>query len=335
MEHPAQHYRYTADMITLTKEIEAYFATHFDPENEQEVMHWLNFHSMQEKERIVKLCEHLDIDKLTVEDLFKGTKRPRLEEYPNYIFFSIVSALPTSKSNFSLKKERISFIMGANYLISFQEHVSDHFPEVRERLEMKKGKIRAKGPDFLLFRMLEAIIDNYMEVVDEISSQIEDLEKLLVRYVKSDTLRQIEWEKRKLVELRKIVQPMRELVTQLERVESHLFVQENAHYYDDLKDGCWSVIEEIDSQKQILDGMANLYYAVQGQKMNEIMKVLTVISAIFIPLTFIVGVYGMNFEFMPELKWKYGYFFTMAFMAVLAITLVFIFYKRGWLRRNN
>jgi magnesium transporter len=128
---------------------------------------------------------------------------------------------------------------------------------------------------------------------------------------------------------------MRELVTQLERVESHLFAHENDHYYDDLKDSCWNVVEEIDAQKQILDGMANLYYAVQGQKMNEVMKVLTVISAVFIPLTFIAGVYGMNFEFMPELKWKYGYYVALGFMALLAGVLIFIFYKRGWLRRNT
>jgi len=335
MENPAQHYRYNSEIITLTKESEHYFATHFDPESEPGVMHWLNFHSMAQKEELTKLCEHLGIDKLTIEDLFKGTKRPRLEEYPGYVFFSIVSALPTDKLSFSLKKERISFIMGSNYLISFQEHISDHFPEVRERLELKKGKIRIKGPDFLLFRMLEAIIDNYMEVVDEIAVKIQDMDDLAIHYVKSETLRQIEWQKRKLVELRKIVQPMRELVTQLERVESHLFAAENAHYYDDLKDSCWTVVEEIDSQKQILDGMANLYYAVQGQRMNEIMKVLTVISAIFIPLTFIVGIYGMNFEFMPELHLKNGYYYVMAFMAILAAVLIFIFYKRGWLRRNT
>lgn len=334
-QKPVQQYQYDAEILTITKEDEAYFAEHFRPELAPDKMHWLNYHSMADREQITKLCERLDIDKLTVEDLFKGTKRPRLEEYPTYIFFSILSALPEDRANFTLKEERVSFIMGQNFLISFQERSSDHFPDVRERLEMRKGKLRFKGPDYLLFRMLEAIIDNYMEVVDEISGKIEDMEKLIVRYVKSDTLRQIEWQKRKLMELRKIVQPMRELVTQLERVENNLFAAENNHYYDDLKDSCLSVIDEIDVQKQILEGITNLYYAVQGQKMNEIMKVLTVFTVIFIPLTFIVGVYGMNFDFMPELKWKYGYFFVLGIMALIAGGLIFVFYKRGWLRRKS
>jgi magnesium transporter len=237
--------------------------------------------------------------------------------------------------SFDLNKERISFILGDNYLVSFQERSSDHFTEVRERLEMRKGKICYKGPDFLLFRMLNAITDNYMEVLDEIGRSIEVLEALVARHQRSEVLRKIEWQKRKLVELRKIVQPMKELVMQLERTDSELFEKVNRPYFQQLKDSCVSVIEEVDAQKQILEGLANLYYAAQGQKMNEIMKVLTVISAIFIPLTFIVGVYGMNFKHMPELEARYGYFYVLGFMALLAGVLVFVFWKRGWLRRRN
>jgi magnesium transporter len=335
-QKPAQHYRYNADVLTITKEDEAYFATHFQPEEESQLTHWLNFHSMADGENIMRLCDRLGIDRLIQEDLFKGTKRPRVEEYDKYIFFSIISALPTdNRMSFTLKKERISFILGDNYLVSFQERSSDHFPEVRDRLEMKKGKIRFKGPDFLLFRMLSAITDNYMEVLDEIAASIEMLEALVTRHQRSEVLRKIEWQKRKLVELRKIVQPMKELVLQLERTDSELFEKVNRSYFLQLKDSCIAIIEEVEAQKQILDGLANLYYAVQGQKMNEIMKVLTVISAIFIPLTFIVGVYGMNFEHMPELQTRYGYFIVMGFMALLAGALIFVFWKRGWLRRNN
>lgn len=330
-----QHYRYNAEILTLTKETPSYFASHFAPEAEKEVNHWLNFHSLTEGEQVIRLCDVLKVDKLTQEDLFKGTKRPRLEEGSSYVFFSIVSALPGSEAGFELRKERISFILGANFLISFQDQSSDHFTEVRERLEMKKGKIRSAGPDFLLYKMLEAIIDNYIEVVNDISVTIEGLELLVTRVPKNDVLRRIEWQKRKLTELRKIVYPIRELVMQLERTDSRLVARENIHYFTDLKDSCIVVIEDIEENKQILEGLANLYYAAQGQKMNEIMKVLTVISAIFIPLTFIVGVYGMNFDYMPELKWRYGYFFIMGFMFLVAMVLIFVFYKRGWLRRNR
>jgi magnesium transporter len=334
-QKPAQHYRYNAEVLTITKEDEAYFATHFQPEEEPLLTHWLNFHSMADGENIMRLCNRLGIDRLIQEDLFKGTKRPRIEEYDKYVFFSIISALPTDKMSFDLNKERISFILGDNYLVSFQERSSDHFTEVRERLEMRKGKICYKGPDFLLFRMLNAITDNYMEVLDEIGRSIEVLEALVARHQRSEVLRKIEWQKRKLVELRKIVQPMKELVMQLERTDSELFEKVNRPYFQQLKDSCVSVIEEVDAQKQILEGLANLYYAAQGQKMNEIMKVLTVISAIFIPLTFIVGVYGMNFKHMPELEARYGYFYVLGFMALLAGVLVFVFWKRGWLRRRN
>jgi magnesium transporter len=333
-QKPAQHYRYNAEVLTITKEDEAYFATHFQPAEESLLTHWLNFHSMTDGENIMRLCNRLGIDRLIQEDLFKGTKRPRIEEYDNYVFFSIISALPTDKMSFDLKKERVSFILGDNYLVSFQERSSDHFTEVRERLEMKKGKIAYKGPDFLLFRMLSAITDNYMEVLDEIGRSIEVLEALVTRHQRSEVLRKIEWQKRKLVELRKIVQPMKELVMQLERTDSELFEKVNRPYFQQLKDSCVSVIEEVEAQKQILEGLANLYYAAQGQKMNEIMKVLTVISAIFIPLTFIVGVYGMNFKHMPELETRYGYFIIWGCMILIAAALVFIFWKRGWLRRN-
>jgi magnesium transporter len=317
----AQHYRYNAEILTITKEDEEYFVSHFSPEKEPATMHWLNFHSMEDKESLTRLCDYLGVDKLIQEDLFTGTKRPRLEEYEGYIFFSILSALPTKASEFDLKKERISFLMGKNYLISFQEKSSDHFPEVRERLELKKGKLRFKGPDFLLYRMLEAIVDNYYEVLDEIAVTTDALESLVIRYPKSDILRRIEWQKRKLV--------------QMERIESPMFLEDNRHYFQDLKDSCVGAIEEIDSQKLILEGLINLYYAAQGQKMNEIMKVLTIISAVFIPLTFIVGVYGMNFEYMPELEWKNGYWFAWGLMILVAIGMTVVFWRRGWLRRNK
>lgn len=334
MKKPVQLYKYDEHSLQFTEDEAPFFGNAFDPKKELGSTYWLNFHSMVDVISIRKICERLQVDKLIQEDLFKGTKRPRLEEFPTYVFFSIESALPTDASNFNLKKERISFLMGQNYLISFQEKSSDHFPTVRERIEHDRGIIRKKGPDFLLYRLLETIIDNYDEVIDEIAEQIVILDKLVILKAKSDVLQKIEWQKRKLLELRKTVQPMRELIGQLERVEHTFFVHGNKHYFKEIKDSCIAVIEEIDAQKQILEGVSNLYYAVQGQKMNEIMKVLTVTSAVFIPLTFIVGVYGMNFDNMPELHWKYGYFWVMGLMAVLAVTLVFVFYKRGWLRRN-
>lgn len=335
MSEVVQLYRYNPEEIAVIENNEAYFAENFDPKADFSSTFWLNYHAISDRENIVKLCQKIGVDPLLQEDIFAGTKRPRLEEYPEYIFFSIVSALPLDNPDSLLKKERIGFVVGENYLISFQERQSDHFPSVRERIVNKRGKIRYSGPDILLFRMLEAIIDNYTEVIEEISKNSEYLDKIVLRNPASNVLRSVEWQKRKLIDLRKIVFPMRELLVQFDRVENKMIASENTHYFGELKDVCSSLIDEIEAQKQMLDGVANLYYAVQGQKMNEIMKVLTVVSAIFIPLTFIVGVYGMNFENMPELKMKNGYFIALGVMFSLSVLLVFVFWKRGWLRRND
>ena len=330
-----QIYKYDNDFFLITKNTPAYFTTEFvSTEIQKDRVVWLNFHSIEDKNEIEKLCESLHIDKLSVEDIFREKHRPKLEEYSNYLFFSIRSALPDEKNASILEQEQISFILGEHYLISFQPKSSDHFPDVRERIEKKRGKIRTKGPDFLLFRMLEAIIDNYFEVLEDITDTISDLEARLLHNSSSETLKMVELQKRKLGEIRKIVIPLREATSQLEKSQSPLIDQENHNYFSDLREHCLSVLEEIDSNKQILDGLTNLYYAIQGQKMNEIMKLLTIVSAIFIPLTFIVGVYGMNFKNMPELEMKYGYFIAIGGMVIIAILLIIYFKKRGWLKKN-
>lgn len=330
-----QLYKYDHEFFLVTKNSPAYFAAEF-VENaiDTDYVSWLNFHGLQDRENIEKLCEHLSIERLSVEDIYTEKRRPKLEEYPHYMFFSIRSALPDENNTFILQQEQISFILGKNYLISFQDKSSDHFLDVRDRIERKRGKIRFKGSDFLLFRMLDAIVDNYFEVLEDITESIEKLEWKLLRSANSDTLKMIEFQKRKLIELRKIVLPLKDVTFQLDKLRSPFLEPENHHYFGDLKENCLAVLEEIDANKQILEGMANLYYAVQGQRMNEIMKVLTVVSAIFIPLTFIVGVYGMNFKYMPELEYEYGYYTVVLVMFLIAITLLVIFIKRGWLTKK-
>lgn len=329
-----QLYKYDHDFFMVTLDEPTHFAETFNlTELDSDYVSWLNFHNKHDRNSIDKLCENLGLERLTVEDIYTDNRRPKLEEYPNYMYFSVRSALPIEDSNVVLRQEQISFILGKNYLISFQERSSDHFTEVRDRIEKKRGKIRLKGPDFLLFRMLDAIVDNYFEVLEDISDKIEILEMRMIRMHQTETLKQIEFQKRRLIELRKIVQPLREVTFQLEKVQSPFLDPSNHHYFADLKDNCLAVLEEIDANKQILEGMTNIYYAAQGQRMNEIMRVLTVVSSIFIPLTFIVGVYGMNFKYMPELEYPYGYYTVVSIMFVIAIGLLFFFLKRGWLKR--
>jgi len=331
-----QLYKYDHDFFLVTRNSPEFFAQEFvETAQDADYVCWLNFHDLSNRKSIEKLCESLHVERLSVEDIYTEKRRPKLEEYPNYMFFSVRSALPDQNNTFILQQEQISFILGKTYLISFQQKSSDHFTEVRDRIEKKRGKIRFKGPDFLLFRMLDAIVDNYFEVLEDITDSIEKLELRLIRDSNnSDTLKMIEFQKRKLIELRKIVLPLKEVTFQLEKAQSPFLMADNHPYFADLKENCLAVLEEIDANKQILEGMANLYYAVQGQRMNEIMRVLTVVSSIFIPLTFIVGVYGMNFENMPELKYRYGYYIIVGVMLLIGIALLSFFIKRGWLKKR-
>ena len=331
-----QLYKYNATFYAVKNDDSEVFGSSFS-ENELDNDHvaWLNFHGLDDLKSIEDLCHRLDIDKLTNENIHTSTRRPKIEEYPKYVFFQIKSALPTEKNDNLLNQEQISFILGSNYLISFQEKAADHFSDIRDRIVKARGKIRTKGADFLLFRMLEAIIDNYFEVLENITERIENIDERIHNTNNKTIFKEIELEKRKLIELRKIVQPTRDITLQILNSESNFLDKSNLRYFANLKSSCLSILEEIDANKQILEGLTNLYYASQGQRMNQIMKVLTIVSAIFIPLTFIVGVYGMNFENIPELKHQNGYFIIMACMLILGISLLAYFIKRGWLNRED
>jgi magnesium transporter len=329
-----QLYTYNDDSYLMTKNSVSYYASNFiEKELKEGKVNWLNIHGLHDRENIEILCNNLGVESLSFHEIYENIKRPKLEEYPSYLFFSIRSALPQTKNQNWLNEEKISFVLNHNFLISFQEKSSDHFTDVRDRIENKRGKIRIKKTDFLMYRLLDAIVDNYYEVLDDIVEKIEKIESIILVNPKTDTLQKIEYQKRKLVQLRKIVFPLKEISSQLEKMNNSILDESNRYYFAELKENCLTILEEIDANKQILEGLASLYYAAQGQRMNEIMKLLTVVSAIFIPLTFLVGVYGMNFENMPELKMQNGYYFAWFLMIAIALILIFYFYKRGWLKK--
>ena len=331
-----QLYKYNTSFFAIEKDEADHFVNDFvEAEIDSDYVSWLNFHSLSDRESIEKICLKLGVDKLSIESIYDAIRRPKVEEYPNYMFFSVKSALPDHSDISTVYQEQITFILGKNYLISFQEKSSDHFTDVRDRIEKARGKIRSKATDFLLFRMLEAIIDNYFEVLETISDNITLIDGKLHVSENKSIFKEIEIEKRRLIELRKIVQPMRDITMQLEHSESDLLERNNFYYFSNLKSACVSALEDIDANKQILEGMSNLFYAAQGQRMNEIMKMLTVVSSLFIPLTFIVGVYGMNFDYMPELKWKSGYIMIWGIMLLIILGMMIYFTKKGWLKRDK
>jgi magnesium transporter len=331
-----QLYKYNSSFFLLKKEKAAYFAQNFLlNELDDDHVAWLNFHSIADMPSIETLCLNLKIDKIGIENIYKEARRPKVEENNGYIFFNVISALPSQNKKDLIHKDQLTFFLAKNYLISLQSMDGKHFNDVRDRIEKDRGKIRTKKSDFLLFRSLEAIVDNYFEVLDNISEAMELIHEKLHKSEDKSLLLKIEVERRKLIELKKIAGPMLDISVQLLGSDSALIDKNNFVYFNTLHHSCSHVITEIESQKQILDGMANFYYAAQGQRMNEIMKVLTIVSSIFIPLTFIAGVYGMNFKYMPELGYKNGYYTVIGVMFLLGASLFVFFVSRGWIKRRD
>ncbi|HAE87731.1 TPA: magnesium and cobalt transport protein CorA, partial [Candidatus Marinimicrobia bacterium] len=224
-----------------------------------------------------------------------------------------------------------SLILGKNFLFTFQEKPGDVFEPVRDRLRQHKGRIRSLGPDYLAYALIDAIVDNYFLVLEKMGDRIEALEERLVQNPTDDILQMLHRLKREMIYLRKSVWPLRELLSGLERSESSLIQQSTGVYFRDVYDHTIQIIDTIESYRDIISGMLDTYLSSVSNKMSEVMKVLTIISTIFIPLTFIAGIYGMNFEYMPELGWKWSYPLVWLLMIGVSILMVVFFRKKKWL----
>jgi magnesium transporter len=329
----AQLYKYSQEFFAVRNEEVQQICSDFEPNAiDTDYVYWLNFHNLHDRQALELLCQKLQLDKLSIESIFLPLRRSKVEEYPNYLFFQIHTL--RNNSSTAAETEKLSFVVGKSFLLSFQDHQGQHFSDVRERIEKSKGKIRSQKSDFLLFRLLDALIDEIFVKTEEVSDQIDIIDTGIHSNMKSHLLREIETQKRELIELRKLIQPIKDLLAGLENMDHPLIDPANKHYFKNLRNSCTSLLEDVDAHKQILDSLSNLYYAAQGQRMNEIMKVLTVVSSIFIPLTFIVGIYGMNFKYMPELEKPNGYYTVIGVMIFISISLFAYFLKRGWLKRD-
>lgn len=330
-----QIYQYNGKEISKTKFDTREFIKEFSFDDlPEDKITWINFYIMDDYAPIKEFCKKRGYDTLVYQSIIDRDNRPQYENFEDYLFFTIKSAIPSSAKANQIFEDELSFILGKNFLISFQSKPSDNFGQVRDRLENDKGIIREKKIDFLLYKILDAISDSYYTVIDNCTSIIEELDKIITKNTDPKILTRIVIEKRKLIELRRIAVPLKEIVIAIESEKSSLLSSQTKHYFSNLKQNCTGIIEEIESNKNALDGLTNLYYAVQGQRMNEVMKMLTIVSTIFIPLTFIAGIYGMNFHFMPELDMKYGYFITWGVMILIAALLLVYFKRKGWLDKN-
>ncbi|MDY6931671.1 MAG: magnesium/cobalt transporter CorA [Halobacteriota archaeon] len=300
------------------------------PFKDEPTVTWINIDGIHDIEIIEKIGKHFGIHPLILEDILNTAHRPKMEDLGDYIFIVLKMLYYDGKEK-EIKTEQVSLILGKQFVISFQERKGDVFDPIRDRIRNSKGRIRKMGGDYLAYALLDAIVDNYFIILEKIGEEIESLEEELVGSPGPETLHLIHGLKREMIFLRKSVWPLREVISTMERGESSLINESTGIYLKDVYDHTIQVIDTIETFRDVISGMLDTYLSVVSNKMNEVMKVLTIIATIFIPLTFIAGIYGMNFEYMPELGWYWGYFTVWFVMAIVAVLMVYYFRRKGWL----
>lgn len=291
---------------------------------------WINVEGLHNVGIVEKLGDYYGFHPLALEDILNIDQRPKADDYGEYIYIVLKMFHPGWTDG--IVGEQISLILGSNFVISFQEGIKgDVFDAVRQRIRAGKGRIRSMGADYLAYSLMDAIVDNCFIVLEALGEQIEELEEELASRPTSETVRALHRFKREMIFLRKSVWPLREVVNSLEKNDSPLIKEHTRTYLRDLYDHTIHVIDTVETLRDILSGMHDLYLSSISNKMNEIMKFLTIIGTIFIPLTFIAGIYGMNFDFMPELRWRWGYLLVLSVMLSVGVLMLFYFKKKKWL----
>ncbi len=300
------------------------------PFKETPTVTWINIDGVHQVDIIEKIGKHFDLHPLIMEDICHTEQRPKMEDFGHYIYIVLKMLYYDEKEN-ETKVEQVSLILGENFVISFQERQGDIFDPIRERIRSGKGRIRKMGADYLAYALLDTVVDNYFLILEKIGERIEDLEDKVVTDPKPETLQKIHSLKREMIFLRRSVWPLRELINGLERGESSLIKKASRIYLRDVYDHTIQIIDTVETFRDMASGMHDTYLSSVSNRMNEVMKVLTIIATIFIPLTFIAGIYGMNFKFMPELEWRWAYLVVWCVIVIVAVFMVIFFKRRRWL----
>ncbi len=291
---------------------------------------WFNIDGLNNTAEIEKLGKYYELHPLIVEDIVNTTQRPKIDEYEDYLY--VVAKMLYQNQKGQIEQEHISFVLGKDYVLTFQEAGGDVFDNVRERLHRAHGRIRSNGADYLLFALLDAIVDHYFLVIDEIGDKIEELEERLFDSRSNDDITyEIQELKRAILRIRRAVFPLREVISRLEKFDETVIQDRTRNYIRDLYDHILQVTENIDIYREMAWSLMDMYMSTISNKMNEVMKVLTIIATIFIPLTFIAGIYGMNFEYIPELQWRYSYFVLWGVMLATFLIMLIYFKRKKWL----
>jgi magnesium transporter len=300
------------------------------PFKDRPTVTWLNIVGLHETSVIEQVGEAFGLHPLVMEDILNTRQRPKYEEYDGHAFV-VVKTLHYHDEDQTIETEQISLVLGPNFVVSFQEIEGDPFEMIRERLRTAAGRIRGAGADYLLYALLDAIVDYYFIILEKAGDRIEPLGDEAMLSPEPETLRSIQKLKRELGHMRRSVWPLREVVTLIERSDSDLICKGTKIYVRDVYDHTIQVIETLESHRDMVSGMFDTYMSSVSNRMNEVMKVLTIIATIFIPITFIAGVYGMNFHHMPELGSRFGYPGALLAMLAVGVWMIAYFKRKRWL----
>jgi magnesium transporter len=296
-------------------------------------VNWLNIHGLNDTDIIKAVGDFLQVDNFMLGDILNTTKRTKLDEYHEVLFFNIKSLLPVENSD-SIAVEQISFLLKNGILVSFQEKRSDFFTHIRERIRTHSGIVRDKKADYLLYLLLDAVMENFYITIENEEDRVEELINLSKTSTSPQILEQIEKHRDNFNFLKRSIIPLRDSLYSIKSIKDdnvfNTIEHDNYSFFSRLHQKCLELLEQIEYDLTSLDSASNFYFSAQNQKMNQVMKTLTVVSVFFMPLTFIVGIYGMNFDNMPELHWQYGYFLVLAFMLVLLLGMIYYFKKKKW-----
>ena len=288
---------------------------------------WINAECFDNPEEINRLAELFKIHPLTVEDILDTSQRPKTEEFDDYLFITFKAANPSE----GLVFEHMSLLITDATVITFQEKPGDYFDGIRKRILNNAGRIRRMGTDYLAYAIIDAVVDEYFIIIDSLGSEIEDFEDRVIDEMDDTFIQDIQDIKRKLLKVRRVVWPLRESLSLLMHLDSKRIGDELEPFLKDLYDHIIQAAETIETYRELIAGIMEVYLTAASNRLNKVMKVLTIISTIFIPLTFIVGVYGMNFRFMPELEHPLAYPIVWGIMTAIALGMLLFFRRRKWI----
>lgn len=300
------------------------------PLKDSPTVSWINIDGLHDVDLVRTIGEHFEWHPLLLEDIVGVGQRAKVEEYDGYVF-AVIPMLSWDPERLQLVEEQLSLVMGERYVFTFQERIGDVFEPVRERLRQSFGRIRARGADYLAYALVDAVVDHYFHVLERVGTVVEDLEELVLRRPEQKTMIQLHELKREIITVRRAIWPVRDAISVMVRDEGERFTPETRVFLRDVHDHAMHVSETVESLREVVSGAVDLYLSLVSHRSNETMKVLTIMASIFIPLTFFAGIYGMNFEHMPELAVPWAYPALLGAMALMAGGMVYFFRRKGWL----